>query len=167
MSNKDNTLNQLKDELLELAKIWWKIKFTDKTGFTVCCTCLILKYWRDLQGWHFRPCSNWLATKFELDNINAQCAWCNWRSNQGEQYLHWHYIDKVYWFGRAEQLTKQAHTTKKRRMHELEDALTVVVHLIAWRYHKQTPQQQALLIEFMEMNSRKKDCKKALEALRK
>ena len=74
--------------------------------------------------------SNGLSTAYELDNVNAQCAGCNGRANQGEQYKHGLYIDKTYGAGRADELSRQAKQIKKRKSHELEEAIAVVTDKI-------------------------------------
>lgn len=157
---------QLKHTLLALAMIRWKIKATDKNWFTHCCTCWLFTHWTWLQGWHFMPQARGDSTRFELDNINAQCSGCNGMSNQWEQYKHWLYIDKMFGKGRADELHKQSHTPKKWSITELEEAIEGVMNLIIYWYDKQNEEQQKILIQYIKKNSeRKKNCKWLLERL--
>lgn len=161
-----NKKTKLKQILLELVLIRWKIKDTDKNGNTYCITCNLFTHRTNLCWWHFMPQSRGDSTRFELDNVNAQCSWCNGKSNQGEQWKHWVYIDKRYWKGRAEQLQAQSHKLRKWGMGELEQEIDIVEMFIKDRYEHQTIEQQKHLINYIKKNSsRKSKCKWLLNKL--
>lgn len=150
----------LKAELLELVKIRGKVKKADENGYVHCCTCWLFAHWTQLQGWHFIQAAKGLATKFELDNVNAQCAGCNGKANQGEQYLHWLYINRTYRPWRADEIRWQARAVKQRKSRELEEAIQAVIELIHERYDRQAPEQQERMVDFIKMKHRKKECKR-------
>lgn len=163
---KTTVVKQLKSTLLALAMIRAKIKTADINWFAYCCTCWLFTHWTGLQGWHFMPQARGDSTRFELDNINQQCSWCNGKSNQWEQYKHWLYIDKTFGKWRADELHQQSHILRKWSITELEEAINDVVILIIEWYRIQTKEQQEILIGFIKKNNdRKRYCKILLEEL--
>ena len=157
------TKKKLKAILLDLVMIYWKIKHTDSDGVWKCCTCGLVWVWTTMQWWHFIPQSKGLATKFELDNINLQCAGCNWKANQWEQYKHWLYIDRIYKEGRADELHKQAQKPKQWKVWELEDAIENVEDRILDLCKKHWTSRTALIVWYIVKNSsRKSNCKSLL-----
>lgn len=156
----------LKKQLLELVLIRGKIKRTDVFWKTMCCTCSIYTHWTNLQWWHFIPQAKGCSTKFELDNVNAQCSWCNWKANHWEQYKHWLYIDNVYWEWRADELHKQSRSLRKWKVYELEEAIEEVENKIIWWYKNQTNDEKEKLIQYIIKNSeRKRKCKRVLNVI--
>lgn len=156
---------KLKKQLLELVLIRGKIKHTDN-GLAICCTCWLFTHWTNLNWWHFIPQSKWDSCRFELDNVNAQCTWCNSKCNHGEQYKHWLYIDKTYWKGRADELHKQSRLPRKRKIQELEDAIDLLERMIMWWYNIQSKDQQKLFINYVTKNwTRKSQCKRILQGI--
>lgn len=154
---------KLKAILLDLAMIYWKIKHTNSDWIWKCCTCMLIGLWTTMQWWHFIPQSKWLATKFELDNINLQCAWCNWKANQWEQYKHWLYIDSVYGEGRADDLHRQAQTPRQWKVWELEEAIEDVENRILALCKKHWIAWTALIVWYIVKDaSRKSNCKSLL-----
>ncbi len=164
--NKKNTktiTKKLKAILLDLAMIYWKIKHTNSDWIWKCCTCMLIALWTTMQGWHFIPQSKWLATKFELDNINLQCAWCNWKANQWEQYKHWLYIDNIYGEGRAEDLHRQAQSPRQWKVWELEEAIEEVENRILALCKKYWIARTVLIVGYIVKDgSRKSNCKSLL-----
>jgi hypothetical protein len=156
----------LKKQLLELVLIRWKIKKVDKNWLGNCITCGHWGHWTTMSGWHFIPTVKWLACKFELDNVNLQCQWCNSKCNQGEQYKHGLYINREFWEWRAEELHRQANTTRKRKVYELEEAIDVVERCIIDRWDNQNSIQQQILIYYItKNNNRKQKCKHILSII--
>lgn len=139
---------KLKQILLELSLLRGKMKHIDSRWEVRCCTCVVYTHRTKLQWWHFQPQSKGDSTRFEIDNINAQCQGCNGRGRQGEQYKHWLYIDKIYWDGRADELTTQSCKVKKWGMQELEDAIDYRVDLIANLYNKLNKKQQTIAMQY-------------------
>ena len=154
---------KLKAILLDLVMIYWKIKHTDNNGVWKCCTCGLVWVWTTMQWWHFIPQSKGLATKFEPDNINLQCAGCNWKANQWEQYKHWLYIDSVYGEGRADELHQQAQKPKQWKVWELEEAIESVENKILWLCNYHWIARTALIVWYIvKDSSRKSNCKSLL-----
>ena len=153
----------LKQQLLELVLMWGKVKKTDKFWKTACCTCWLYTHRTNLQWWHFMPQSKWNSTRFELDNVNAQCAGCNGRGNQWEQHLHWLYIDQEYWEGRSAEIIKMTQKPKKWNMQALQQAINEVEKLLTDRYKEQTSIEWLKFKKYVLKNSvRKKKLKKVL-----
>lgn len=154
---------KLKAILLELVLIWGKIKNTDSMGKGFCCTCMLFDYWWHMSWWHFIPQSRGLSCKFELDNINLQCAGCNGKWNQGEQYKHWLYVDRTYGAGRADELHQQGQSLKRWKRWELEEAITEVEDKIV-ALCGIMPQSRVnhLLTYIKKDGSRKSNCKNLL-----
>jgi hypothetical protein len=143
--------------------IYGKVKHTDSLGMWRCCTCRLFGRWDTMQWWHFIPQSKGLATKFELDNINLQCAWCNGRGNQWEQYKHWLYIDSKYWDGRADELHAQARNPKQWKVWELEEAIQDVEDKLVALCITHSKLWTSILTEYITKNSqRKSNCKSLL-----
>jgi hypothetical protein len=55
---------------------------------------------------HFVQC-NWDATRFDEQNVHAQCRRCN-RFQSGRQSDHGEYIDKLYGEGTAEEIRRRS-----------------------------------------------------------
>lgn len=162
------TTTKLKKQLLELVLIWGKIKKADKFGITSCCTCWLVAHWTNLCWGHFIPQAKGDSTRFELDNINAQCSGCNGRANQWEQYKHGLYIDKEFYPWRADEIHIQSRTLRKRKIYEIEDAIEFVSMNIIERYSRQSKQQQDIFVNYVTKNSeRKSKCKRILEMIGK
>lgn len=153
---------KLKKTLLELVLIRAKIKDCTTDWHIQCCTCSYYWHRSSLQWGHFIPQSKWLSTKFELDNVNAQCAWCNGRANQWEQYLHGKYIDQRYWIGRADQLRQQANQIRKRKSFELFEEITNLLALIYKKYQTFTPWNKEVFLEYIKKAHRKQHTKDLL-----
>lgn len=154
---------KLKAILLELALIFGKIKHTDSMGKGYCCSCSKYGYWWTMCWWHFIPQSKGLSCKFELDNINLQCSWCNGQANQGEQYKHWLYIDRTYWQGRADELHQQGQSIKKRKRWELEEAIADVEDKIVALCGIMPKSRVNHLLHYIKKDgSRKSNCKNLL-----
>jgi hypothetical protein len=163
---KKPTTKKLKWILAELTLIYAKIKKTDNDWNWYCITCN--KFWPryTMQWWHFMPVSKWLSTKFELDNINLQCSWCNGRGNQWEQYKHWLYIDREFGEWRSEELIQQANKIKQWKVWELEEAIDDVEQRIVLLCKKHWQSRTALLIWYIVKDgSRKAKCKNLLSLI--
>jgi 5-methylcytosine-specific restriction endonuclease McrA len=71
-----------------------RLRDSDKNGVCRCITCGDFKHWQDIDCGHFVTRDN-LATRWEEQNCNAQCAHCN-RFKGGKQFEHGLAIDKKY-----------------------------------------------------------------------
>lgn len=160
MKSKKPVATILKQDLLELVKLRAKIKHINKDWLTYCCTCWLYSHWTNLQWWHFIPQWKGNSCKFELDGCNQQCAWCNAKCNQWEQFKHWQYIDKTYWEWRADELHAQSRLPKKWTIMELEMEIEKVIDLISSKYRSINAIQQWMFIHYIIKDwSRKRKCK--------
>ena len=146
---------KLKKILLEHVLIYAKVKAIDKFWKSSCSTCQRYDHRTLWQWWHFVPQSKGDSTRFELDNVNLQCSWCNGRSNQWEQYKHWLYINANFWQWRADEIREQANHIKKRSMTDLEKAIRQVQDLIIEVYVSMTQDQQEIFIDYCSKLHRK------------
>lgn len=159
----DKTL--LKKILLEHVLIYAKVKNIDKFWKSSCSTCQRYDHRTLGQWWHFIPQSKGDSTRFELDNVNLQCAWCNWKANQWEQYKHSLYICANFGVNRAKELREQADHIKKRSYTELEEALRKVQDLLIEVYISMTSEQQQIFIDYCSKTHRKSLMKSLLSQI--
>lgn len=155
----------LKKILLEHVLIYAKVKQIDKFGKSACSTCQRYDHRTLGQWWHFIPQSKWDSTRFELDNVNLQCAWCNGRANQWEQYRHGLYINANFWQWRADEIREQANHIKKRSYTELEEAIRDIQDKLIEVYISMTPEQQEIFINYCMKPHRKSLMKSLLSQI--
>jgi len=152
---------RLRAILLELSMLVAKLKAIDDHWYTMCCTCAKRQH-RTLMDWgHFMEQSRGDSTRFELNNINAQCKWCN-MSASGRQYEHWKYIDRKYWEGSVDELKQQSYKLSNWTMTSIEDAINYRTALIASIYIDMTIIQKRMLKDYCEKASRKRKTKDLL-----
>ena len=98
-----------------------RLRDTDDNGYCTCCTCGTVKHWKDMQAGHFRSRKH-NATAWDSRNIHAQCVSCN-KFNDGEQFIHGQYIDKIYGDGTAPMLLAESKKTRKNPTDEELDEI--------------------------------------------
>ena len=105
------SISKLKKELDKIFSLFIRLREADNLGNVICCTCGVKKHYKNgMHNGHFQSRS-WLATRFDEENCQVQCAACN-IFRQGEQYKFAKYLDKKYGEGTAEEL----HVLSKRHI---------------------------------------------------
>jgi hypothetical protein len=72
-----------------------------------CCTCPVVKRWRDMQAGHYQS-TVYESTKFDEENVHAQCRACNMPPNPGEPEKYALFMDERYGAGAAEKMRNKA-----------------------------------------------------------
>jgi 5-methylcytosine-specific restriction endonuclease McrA len=77
-----------------------------------CCTCGIIKPWKELQAGHFVARAQGLATYFDERNIHSQCFRCNCNlGGNGAEYYP--FMEKKYGKAVIDELRRLSRTTVK------------------------------------------------------
>lgn len=79
-----------------------RLRDSSGNGLCRCITCSKTLPWKAADAGHFIERDR-LATRYNEQNVNAQCPRCN-RFRNGEQFLHGLAIDRKYGKGTAEML---------------------------------------------------------------
>ena len=87
----------------------------------ICATCNEFIDFKTSDAGHFIA-RNYAATRFDEQNVNAQCRRCN-RFQSGRQYEHGRYIDKLYGQGTAEKLLIKSKMLCKRTIFDYEQII--------------------------------------------
>lgn len=74
MKKSDKT--KLKEKAWSLCSQYNRRKFANENGYVRCCTCGIMKHWKQMQAGHWLDGRN-LSILFEDNGINPQCYQCN------------------------------------------------------------------------------------------
>lgn len=74
---KTKTIPQLTEVAAELMQLLVRLKAANWNGYVTCCTCGVLRHYKDrMQGGHFIS-RHWVATRLLEKNIFPQCNNCN------------------------------------------------------------------------------------------
>lgn len=86
-----------------------RLKGSDN-GYNKCCTCGVVKHWKELQAGHFIPGrSN--SILFVEDNVHPQCRRCNYNEGNGPEYFA--FMETVYGRERIDELRSLRHKKVK------------------------------------------------------
>jgi hypothetical protein len=75
-NNENSSVLELINELDGIMSEFIRLLSADRHGIVKCFTCPNKGHWEDMQNGHFVPRKN-LSTRFNLQNQNVQCEWCN------------------------------------------------------------------------------------------
>lgn len=87
-------------------------------GMGKCISCGKIKPYREIDCGHFFGRSN-MATRFDEDNCNSECRWCNRVSSDHLIFYQENLIKKI-GIARFSSLRVKAHSTKKWEAYELQ-----------------------------------------------
>ena len=117
------SISKLKKELDKVFSLFIRLREADNLGNVICCTCGVKKHYKNgMHNGHFQSRS-WLATRFDEENCQVQCAACN-IFRQGEQYKFSNYLDNKYGQGTAEELETISRRKVKFSRADYEDKIS-------------------------------------------
>lgn len=103
-------ISALKKKLDKVFSEFIRLRDSDENGYVRCCTCGVVKFWREVDNGHGITRGE-LATRFDERNCMTQCKRCNMRG--GEQYLFSQEVDRRFGEGTWEELMVQRHRILK------------------------------------------------------
>ena len=84
---KTKTVSQLKNKLQKLVNKQVRLRDTDINGNGQCISCGKFISFAEMQAGHYYSVGAYPAVRFDLFNINGQCASCNtWKSGNLAEY---------------------------------------------------------------------------------
>ena len=96
-----------------------RLRDSDETGFTMCCTCGKILHWKQMDCGHFRGRSN-RATRWIENNAHAQCKTCN-QENDGEHFKYADFLIRKYGREIVSELTMSSNMDFKFTQLEVDD----------------------------------------------
>jgi len=90
-----------------------RLRDADRNGMCKCITCKKIFFWKEGDAGHFIS-RNHKATKYDIQNVNAQCIHCN-RFQSGNQFEHGLAIDDKFGSGTAQKLLIKSKMACKRK----------------------------------------------------
>ena len=94
---------------------------TDQNGFVSCYTCLVKKFWKEMQAGHYESRTH-NATRFSRKNVKVQCVACNIFKDGNKPVFALNLI-KEYGEGILGELRKQARKAKQFTTKELKQMI--------------------------------------------
>ena len=119
MKKKLKTIFQLKSEVWVLFSRWIRQRDADENGMVKCCTCLVVKHWKQMQAGHFIP-GRRNANLFDERGCHAQCYSCNCGWLKGNPREYDAFMRRVYGEEVIKELEKQNRVIKSFQPSELE-----------------------------------------------
>lgn len=80
----------------------------DANGYAKCCTCPEVRHWKGMDAGHFESTAK-ENTKFDEQNVHAQCKGCNMPPNNGRRIEYAAFLDEKYGAGTAKAITARAY----------------------------------------------------------
>lgn len=109
--NRYGKYSSLKRKLHDIISIYVRIRDADRYGICTCCTCGKRLFWKSgkygMHAGHYMTDGAHAATRYDLENIHAQCHRCNC-DKEGDKVKMAEYIDRKYYPGKAEELRIKA-----------------------------------------------------------
>ena len=124
MQKKKQSVSKLKKKLDSVFSKYIRLRDSFDVNGELSCTCVTCgatKPVKNMQAGHFMS-RRYNATRFHEKNVNPQCMGCN-MYDQGRQYDHAIYIDKIYGDGTAADLRKLSTGLKQWKAFELEELI--------------------------------------------
>ncbi len=103
-------------------------KYETPYEYAQCCTCKVVRPWKELQAGHFVPKKGHNATRYNKDNVHAQCGGCN--CNDGEPAMYAIFIAEKYDERKIYELrdaSAEIHSFTKPELQELIDHYKLLV----------------------------------------
>lgn len=121
---KKEKITPLKTKLDNIFSLYIRLREATDEGFVQCFTCGKVRYFQDyMQCGHFQSRRH-IATRFDEQNCQVQCANCNGNYNKGEQFKFSLALDSKYGKGTAEDLLYKAIKTLKIMPHEYKEKIS-------------------------------------------
>lgn len=112
------SLTSLDKKLWRIVSEYIRRRDSNYAGICLCITCGTAKHWKEMDAGHFIARDK-KSTKFDVQNISAQCKWCN-RFKSGKQYEMSIYIDQKYGEGTANILLIKSKQPVRRKRFDYE-----------------------------------------------
>ena len=116
------TIPKLKNSVLTVFQKLRRLEDTGTRGCrgsVPCCTCGVMKHWKEMDGGHFVP-RGISSTAFDPRNVHAQCKGCN-GFGHGEQARYLVFLEQEYGREVADELMNRRGQLRKYTRVELQE----------------------------------------------
>lgn len=129
MKLQNKTVSQLKSQCWNLCSEYNRRKDSDWRGYVKCCTCNVMKFWKEGDAGHFLA-GRTNGILFDDRGIHFQCKSCNGFKG-GEQAIYKDFMLKRYGQKVIDELYKQRDGEKQFTKQELIDKIIYYQQKIA------------------------------------
>lgn len=127
---KTESVSSLKKKAWKLMSEYIRRRDSDWKGFAKCCTCGVIKPWKEQQAGHFLG-GRRNSILFDTRNIHAQCSGCN-LFKQGNTVKYFRFMQAKYGDEVIEELERLDRIDKQFTPKELKD----LIEEIKWKIQK-------------------------------
>lgn len=107
-----------------------RLRDSDEFGIATCCTCGARKRWRLMDAGHYITTVK-EATKFDENNVHAQCKGCNkWQGGRPAEYIP--FIERKYGEGTAAKIRDKSVRECKRTLFDYQTIEKNYAERVAW-----------------------------------
>ena len=115
-------IKTLKTKLDNIFSLYIRLREATDEGLVQCFTCGKVRYFQDrMHCGHFQSRRH-IATRFDEQNCQVQCAGCNWKD--GEQFKFSLALDYKYGKGTAEELLHKSRQINKMSSKDFEEKIS-------------------------------------------